>query len=352
MTNPPWVSNKIAFELASAPNTGAQRPSTLLTDRFLQMAASFCLCLGLVSALAADEPVLPKEVHTHDDDRQAIERLYQSYEQLQQHGWVLEIITQSQPEGREYALPVIALRTPHQGEAVWILSGIHGEETAGPNAIAASVEALVELGQSRSVVLLPLNNPHGYANNWRYLNMPAYSAEVEGQSVGDSSHLLIDPENPTMPRAATASSPEAAAITDYILRMSKTYPPVVSLDLHEDNLIDEGYVYSQGKLGAEDPLAKLAVQVLSENGIPLKMDGVTRFDEPISEGIIGPVIDGSIDELMSAESIMVDGEIQPGPFADTVLVFETPAAAIPLSQRAQAHAALLRQLAKEISKDR
>ncbi|HKX54804.1 MAG TPA: hypothetical protein VJN01_01830, partial [Xanthomonadales bacterium] len=135
----------------------------------------------------------------------------------------------------------------------------------------------------------------------------------------------------------------------YILHTSKTYPPLVSLDLHEDNLIDEGYVYSQGKLGELDPLAALAVQVLQANGIPLKMDGVTRFDEPINQGIIGPVVDSSIDELMSAATIVIDGEIQPGPYAETVLVFETPAAAIPLPQRVQAHAALLRQLGQELS---
>ena len=43
-------------------------------------------------------------------------------------------------------------------------------------------------------MLLPLNNPHGYANNWRYLNMATYSEAIEGQSVGDSSHLLADPD--------------------------------------------------------------------------------------------------------------------------------------------------------------
>ncbi len=74
-----------------------------------------------------------------------------------------------------YALPVIALRTPQGGEACWILSGIHGEEPAGPNAIAASIDAIAALGERQAVVLLPLNNPHGYVNNWRYLNMQKYS---------------------------------------------------------------------------------------------------------------------------------------------------------------------------------
>lgn len=306
------------------------------------------LAVTLSPSLAAEDLALPENLQTFADGRMPIEQLYQKYQRLQDAGWELEVIALSQPAGREYALPIIALRTPQNGKAVWVLSGIHGEETAGPNAIAESIDSLLELGKHEAVVLLPLNNPHGYANNWRYLNMPVYSAEADGQSVGDSSHLLPDPAHPAKARAEAASSPEAAAITAYILQTSKSYPPLVSLDLHEDNLIDEGYVYSQGKLGELDPLAALAVQVLRANGIALKMDGVTRFDEPINQGIIGPVVDGSIDELMSAVSIVLDGEIQPGPNAETVLVFETPAAAISLAQRVQAHAALLRQLGEEI----
>lgn len=305
---------------------------------FLALAITFC------TSLAAKDLMLPENLDTFDDGRIPTEQLYQQFLRLQEAGWELEIVAHSQPAGREYALPIIALRTPHAGEAVWILSGIHGEETAGPNAIAASIDSLLELGKHKAVVLLPLNNPHGYANNWRYLNMPVYSAEIDGQSVGDSSHLLIDPEKPGQARASSASSPEADAITRYILDTSKAYPPIVSLDLHEDDLISEGYVYSQGKLGELDPLATLAVQVLRANDIPIKMDGATRFDEPISQGIIGPVVDGSIDELMSAASVMVDSQVVAGPDADTVLVFETPAAAIPFTQRVQAHAALLQQL--------
>ncbi|MDZ4731077.1 MAG: hypothetical protein SH820_14150 [Xanthomonadales bacterium] len=311
--------------------------------------AVLILCLGFSSTVAAEDFPLPGGLVTYDDGRQDIVALYHQYLLLKEAGWQLDIVSQSQPAGRDYALPIIALRTPQEGEAVWILSGVHGEETAGPNAIAASIDALRELGEHRAVVVLPLNNPHGYANNWRYLNVAVYDAAVDGQSVGDSSHLLIDPENPEAARAAAASSPEADAITAYILAMSKRYPPIVSLDLHEDNLIDQGYVYSQGKLGAADPLASLAVQVLAEHGIPLKMSGTTRFDEPISQGIIGPVIDSSVDELISASSVIVNGEVLPGPNADTVLVFETPAAALALQQRVQAHVALLQQLAHELT---
>lgn len=287
----------------------------------------------------------PAGVATHADGRRPIESLYQTYAGLVRRGWTLDVIAQSQPADTSAPLPIVALRSPSSGAAVWILAGIHGEEPAGPNAVAQALEELARLGELRPVVLLPLLNPQGYARNWRYLNTAAYSESVDGHSVGDSSHLLPQTEDATRARAAAPSSPEAAAITAWILRTSATYPPRYSIDLHEDNLIDEGYVYSQGSRGEHDPLAIAAVGVLAAHGIPIRMDGATRFGEPIAGGIIGPVVDSSIDELMSARTVIVDGRARPGPGAETVLVFETPAAAIALERRIAAHAALLRQLA-------
>jgi len=128
--------------------------------------------------------------------------------------------------------------------------------------------------------------------------------------------------------------------------LAKTYPPIISLDLHEDDLIAEGYVYSQGDLGARDELALQAVKVLREKGIPIKAEGQTRFGEVIEGGIIGPVVDSSIDELIGAEEILIDGRPRAGPAAPTVLVFETPAKDVPLTRRTAAHLALLRCLAE------
>ena len=96
--------------------------------------------------------------------------------------------------------------------------------------------------------------------------------------------------------------------------------------------------------GASDPLATEAVEVLRENAIPIKMDGYTRFDEKIISGIIGPVSDSSIDELMSAGEVIIDGVPHSGPAAQTVLVFETPASNLPISQRTKAHAMLLQRI--------
>ena len=298
---------------------------------------------------AGSELHLPAGIVTHDDGRLPVEELYAVYLGLVDRGWHLDVIAESQPAGTSAPLPIIALRSPRPGMSVWILSGIHGEEPAGPNAIAEAIEDLAVFAKRVPVVLIPLCNPHGYARNWRYLNTPIYSESIEGQSVGDSSHLLPDLEDPTKSRVADASSSEADALTRYLVQLAKSYPPRYSIDLHEDNLIPEGYVYSQGELGVDDRFAAEAVKALRENGIPIKLGGQTRFFESIVGGIIGPVNDSSIDELIEAQKIVLDGRAQAGPAARTVLVFETPAKDVALAQRTAAHLALLRRLAELIA---
>jgi hypothetical protein len=269
--------------------------------------------------------------------------LFASYQELVGQGWHLDVIVESQPASTDIALPVVALRSPHSGPALWLISGIHGEEPAGPNAISNAIDDIAALGKQYPVVLLPLLNPHGYVRNWRYLNVPVYSATIEGQSVGDSSHVLPDPNNPGAARAR-ASSDEAAGISRYILKMLSVYPPRYSIDLHEDNLVSEGYVYSQGVLGAADPFAAEAVKVFRDNNIGVRMSGKTRFNEEIVDGIIGPVVDSSIDEFMSADLVIDDGRKIAGPGASTVLVFETPAENQSLEQRVDAHVQLIRRV--------
>jgi endonuclease/exonuclease/phosphatase family metal-dependent hydrolase len=291
--------------------------------------------------------LVPVGTETFDDGRLPIDELFGNYQKLVDRGWHLDIIANSRPVGTSVALPIIALRSPKGGSAAWFLAGIHGEEPAGPNAIAATIDDLAALGDRYPVVLMPLLNPQGYARNWRYLNAPVYSESVDGQSVGDSSHMLTDLDNPSQSRAAI-SSMEADAITQYIMKTIETYPPRYSIDLHEDNLIDEGYVYSQGILGEADPLASEAVRILEQSDIPIKMEGQTRFDEDIVNGIIGPVTDSSIDELMSSKVVVADGRAISGPAAETVLVFETPAAKLTLARRVNAHAALIRRLAVQM----
>jgi hypothetical protein len=316
----------------------------------LARTAAILGALGCLPAAGAQSHaiVIPPGIATHADGRVKIESLYRASIGLVEKGWTAEVIASSAPPGTSVPLPIVALRSPVKGPAIWILAGIHGEEPAGPNAVAAAIDDIAKLGEHRPVVLLPLLNPHGYARNWRYLNVAEYSESVDGQSVGDSSHLLPDTGNPTEARAKVPSSAEADAITAWILRQQADYPAAISLDLHEDNLIHEGYVYSQGVAGAADELAWAAVAVLRESGVPIKMDGTTRFDEPIVRGVIGPVTDSSIDELLSARDVITDGQRRRGPGAETVLVLETPAAALPLAQRIAAHVALLRTLATRL----
>ena len=293
---------------------------------------------------AADKPAAAAGVVTVDDGRGTIQALYAAFGSLVDEGWILEIIAESQPYGTQRPIPIIALRTPVAGPALWIIAGIHGEEPAGPNAIANVIDEIAATGAQRPMILIPLANPQGYVRNWRYLNMPVWLEHADAQSVGDSSHMLPDPQNPGIPRLAAASSSEADAITRFIADIISEYPPLISLDLHEDNEIDEGYVYSQGSNGADEPLASVAVRVLQDSSIPIKMDGETRFGEVINDGIIGPVTDSSIDELMSSQTIFVDAVPINGPAAPVVLVFETPSAKLTLERRIGAHETLLRNM--------
>lgn len=312
------------------------------------------MLLGLIAGCSKTAPTtleISSAVETHEDGRAPIQHIYAAYDRLVEQGWTRDLITVSKPEGTSVGLPIIALKSPKTGPAAWFLTGIHGEEPAGPNAMAASVEALAALGKRYPVVILPLCNPHGYARNWRYLNVAVYSEDIDGQSVGDSSHLLLAEAPGGGARASSASSQEADAITRYILETKTQYPPRYSIDLHEDNLIHEGYVYSQGVNGADDPLAIEAVVILRANNIGIKMDGQTRFEEDIVDGIIGPVTDSSVDELMSAARIWQNEAEIDGPAAHTVLVFETPAAHISIEQRVQAHAGLLERLTTSLGED-
>ena len=247
------------------------------------------------------------------------------------HGWLPETIY-SYPGTQGVAIK--SWRTPHRGEALWVLSGIHGEEPAGPNAIAANLASLAQLAEAGvPVVLIPLGNPKAYRHNWRYPNTPERDwKKGGGYSVGDAEHLLPDLAAGTGPRAAKAPGPETAALTQYVLRLAEQYPPRLVLDLHEDELSKEGgYIYSQGTQPDDNPVGAEIVRLLQATGIPLRQSGKTRFGEPIVQGVISrddkgaPIRDGSIDELLAAPDVFVDGKKARGPAAQTVIVVETPA---------------------------
>jgi hypothetical protein len=295
---------------------------------------------ALLAAGAADaatpppKPTTPAAApvsHSAVDGRQTLDQLWARYESLaKRHGWEQETIY-AYPD--EPGLAIRAWLTPKRGPALWLLAGIHGEEPAGPNAIAEQLESVVELAEAGvPVVLIPLINPKAYRSNWRYPNTAERDWRKGGYSVGDAEYLLPDLEHGAGPRAAAAPGPETRALTQYVLRTSEAYPPQLVLDLHEDELSTEGgYIYSQGTDPDANPVGAEVIRLLQASGIPIRKSGRTRFDEPIVDGVISrddkgaPIRDGSIDELLAATEVFIDGKKERGPAAPTVIVVETPA---------------------------
>jgi hypothetical protein len=299
------------------------------------------------------------------DGRLPVETLYQSYARLTHDTPGLQQSTlYSQrlalPGQIERELPIVSLRTSQQGPALWVLAGIHGEEPAGPNAIARNLDVFRDLArQGVPWVLWPLCNPKGYALDWRYPDLRrqgdvprslAPGGRGPGQSVGDCTHLLPDAQAPSRPRNPLGPAcPEAEALSRHALALARDYPLLLSLDLHEDEDESSGagaaYVYAQGTLGSEDPVAQEIVGLLRAHGFLIPQEGHTRFGEPIHAGVVPPTLDGSLDELLAAHTILQDGQVRPGPAARSMIVVETPTTNILLERRIVAHAAILHALA-------
>jgi hypothetical protein len=285
------------------------------------------------------------------DGRSTVEQLTHRYQSLSsEHGWQMETVY-AYPGGD--GLAIRAWRTTQRGEALWILAGIHGEEPAGPNAIAAQLSSIVELAASGvPVVVIPLCNPKAYRSNWRYPNTAERDWRKGGYSVGDAEYLLPDLAAGAKPRAAGPPGPETKALTEFVLDLARSYPPRLVLDLHEDELSTEGgYIYSQGSRAADSPVGAEIIRLLRESGIPIRQSGRTRFGEPIVDGVISRddqgqrLRDGSIDELLASTEIFKDGQKVPGPAAKTVIVVETPAfAGSKFGLRVAAHSAVIERI--------
>lgn len=243
---------------------------------------------------------------------------------------------------------VYCYKSAKTGPALWLLSGIHGEEPAGPTAIALNIDFLGQLSQEIPLVIFPLLNPKGYYRSYRYPN--EIRNYHKGHSVSDSEHYLPDPKNPTHPRLPSPSSEIAGKVTKFVLETIHNYPPVLTEDHHEDESLERGYVYSQGLKAGNDEVAKKVISILKENGIPIQKDGFTRFGESVQEGVVvgkdgQPIKDGSIDELLgSANKIIVENKVIEKPIACTSLVIETPTIKIPLEKRIKTHSNILKQL--------
>lgn len=306
-------------------------------------------CPGRVEA--APPPSAKTAPTSAADGRRPLAELLDRYSTLAQvHGWIAETVY-AYPDAD--ALAIRAWRTAEPGPALWLLAGIHGEEPAGPNAIAESVDDLARFAASGvPVVLLPLCNPNGYRNNWRYPNTAERDWRKGGYSVGDSEYLLPDVGRAEAARAAAPAGPETRALTGFALRLAHDYPPLLVLDLHEDALSTSGgYIYSQGRHADANPVAGKIIARLRSANIPIRTSGYTRFGEPIVDGMISrdelglPVRDGSIDELFAARDLILEGRKAPGPAARTVIVVETPAyAGSRLRQRIAGQRAVIESL--------
>src|SRR3989344_7725632 len=291
-----------------------------------------------------------KKVRTYSlDKRKPIEELYDSYAGLAKNGWLSDIIYLQPDEvsGQKISLPILCYRTPKKGKSLWLIAGIHGEEPAGPNAIAENISYLNALkNKGIPIVILPLCNPRGYRKNWRYPSRKKISCNYKlNISVGSAIHVLPSREDHKKPRRNKPECFESNAIISYILKIFPQYPPRLSIDLHEDKSITAPYIYSQGMLGADDPVAREITKIIGRK-FRLKDAGKTQFGEFIREGIISWTRDSSIDEFLAADKIIVKGKSVNGPAAKTVVVAETPIPEISLKRRVAVHGNIIRSLNK------
>lgn len=292
---------------------------------------------------------IPKNLWTFPhDDRMPVEDLYRAFGELAAaKGWEGDAIGGQRirtTHGKltEAALPIPMMRTKIRGRALWLLAGIHGEEPAGPNAIAQNLGLLTRMNRRGvPMVVLPLCNPNGYRRDWRYQDMRRKINK--GTSVADPDHVLIDPKNLSKTRRRSPSSPEAAALTAAILKLTKSHPPRLAIDLHEDEDLkgDRPYLYAHSSAGHRDPVALRIAEILAEQGIRLEQEGHTRFQEPIRKGIVRGEDDGSVEELFVTPRIILDGKTVRKPAAKTAIVVETSTVGVPLAMRVRAHRAVI-----------
>lgn len=224
------------------------------------------------------------------DLRPPLAEVFSAFEALGAAGWrVAEISTQPIASGG--ILPIRAYATGGGPDAV-LIGGIHGREPAGVLALARYVPQFIELGRTRSLLIMPLLNPWGYLHHSRY--------GPSGQSVTDSDHLLG--------RAPDAACPEAAAITAFVMDALRETRGTAVLDLHEDPVYEapgyefEGsgsYLYVTGAGAIDHPVTIRVRECLERSRLPLVREGVTRFGERLEGGIILDSADGSIDELLA-----------------------------------------------------
>lgn len=276
-----------------------------------------------------------------EDGRIPVKELYKAFARLEKEfGWIKEVVYVQElaTENGILKFPIEVYRTPLWGQCPWYIYGIHGEESAGPNALAQNIEVLAELGRRIPVVVFSLCNPSGYFTNSRF-------PPGRETSVGDCDWLLPALDTfPLQPRQRLWTSPEAYYLPLKMLKLIKKYPPVMVFDHHEDHDEEKRgcYSYSQGCLGADDPVAKEIISISKRHGFPIIKDGPTELEGKIVQikgGIVvDKVCDGSLDEFLAAEEIVPYGELQKKVPARGVYTLETSVHNASLRQRVAFHA--------------
>lgn len=282
-----------------------------------------------------------------NDGRMPLEKIYKAYLDLPEEKWDRKVVyteTIKSDNGKKTSAPILSFSTKNKGQAFWIISGIHGEEPAGPNALAKNIKAINNLADKGvPVVFLPLCNPKGYWRDWRYINIRRGNS---GKSVGDSEHLLLA-VGKNYPRKKLPESPQSDALTKEVINLSKTHPPLITIDFHADELLEENhYIYSQGKDGFDDPIVAEIVRLFKKNGLKFIKDGRTWFGENIKDGVIHGIHDGSIDELFSANKIFLNNKIVKKPAAKSVVVIETPIKGSPIEERVKTNELVIKSFYK------
>ena len=222
----------------------------------------------------------------------------------------------------------------------------HHSIEVGVNRISGILKNILQhlKNENIPIVFIPMCNPLGYFRNWRYSN--EYRDYQMGTSVGDSEHLLFNEDY--HPRRIMPACDEADQLTKAVLKNINPRPPILSMDFHEDE--DSrgsntfSYIYSQGKMGVDDPIAKMVVQILTGNNILLQQNGVTRFGDTIVDGIVNASKDGSIDELLASNVIYKNNSMILKHPAKTVIVVETPSVGVPLEKRVIAHLEIIHHM--------
>jgi hypothetical protein len=279
------------------------------------------------------------EKFKYADGRMPIETLYNIYGDFVKAGWTSKIIFDSQ----DRVPPAVSFQSPMEGDAVWIISGVHGEEPAGPMAVARGVNDIIKLGKKFPMVVIPVCFPWGYATDWRYMNSKRWVPDIDLLSVEDTNYFLFD-DNGKLRADPSGSTKEGYLLSKHIVDLHGTHPPLVSLNFHEDNFSRGGYVYAYGEAENKREIASKILYAMAKNKMPVIANGKTRFNQKIVNGIIGSVFDSSIDELIVSDECCFDGKEVEKPYADMAFVIETPSKNASLIKRVSTHLVVIKNI--------